>query len=190
MPILATGRSTSRISSGRPSGGFSLLELLVVLVIVGVFVGAAVLSLGVLGSDREAQQEMFRLRTLLELLREEAVMQNRDYGVLFTAAGYRFYIYDPAALIWFEPSDDRFLAERPLGALTLDLRLEDREITLDADFNEEMLEEPEPQVVLLASGEMTPFEAVIFRDFNSPRFLLTAELNGALEVSEIDANAF
>lgn len=174
----------------RLRGGFSLIELLVVLVIVGIFVGSAVLSLGIVGSDREAEREVFRLRTLMELLREEAIMQNRDYGVLFTAAGYRFYIYDPAALVWFEPVDDRFLAARALDGLSLDLRLEDRDITLHADFNDEMLQEPEPQVVMLASGEMTPFEAAFYRDFGSERHVLTAEFNGALEVSEVDANEF
>ena len=121
----------------------------------------------------------FACSTLLELLREEAVMQNRDYGILFAESGYRFYIYDQAALVWFEPTDDRFLAARELEGLTLDLSLEDRDIALSVDFDDEMLAEPEPQVVLLASGEMTPFEAAIFRDFGGAQYRLSAELNGA-----------
>lgn len=161
-----------------------------VLVIIGIFVGTAVLSIGAAGNDREAEREVLRLRTLLELLREEAVMQNRDYGILFAESGYRFYIYDQAALVWFEPTDDRFLAARELEGLSLDLRLEDRDITLSADFEEEMLEDPEPQVVLLASGEMTPFETAIFRGLDGGRYLLSAELNGALEVSTETANGF
>lgn len=161
-----------------------------VLVIIGIFVGTAVLSIGAAGSDREAEREVLRLSTLLELLREESVMQNRDYGILFAESGYRFYIYDQAALVWFEPTDDRFLAARELEGLMLDLRLEDRDIELNADFDDEMLAEPEPQVVLLASGEMTPFEAAIFRDFGGAQYRLTAELNGELQVSTETGNGF
>lgn len=190
MPISATGIWTKRSPLRRYRGGFSFIELLVVVVIIAVFAGATILSVGTLGSDREIDREVFRLRTLLELLREEAVMQNRSYGVLFSETGYRFYIYDPQRLLWFEPIDDRFLRERLLQEpLSLGLRLEDRDITLDREFDPEALEAPEPQVVLLASGEMTPFEAAFYRDLNGGRILLSAALNGTLEVSELGFDA-
>ena len=190
MPISATGIWTKRSPLRRYRGGFSFIELLVVVVIIGVFAGATILSVGTLGSDREIDREVFRLRTLLELLREEAVMQNRSYGVLFSETGYRFYIYDPQRLLWFEPIDDRFLRERLLQEpLSLGLRLEDRDITLDREFDPEALEAPEPQVVLLASGEVTPFEAAFYRDLNGGRILLSAALDGTLEVSELGFDA-
>lgn len=190
MPISATGIWTKRSPLRRYRGGFSFIELLVVVVIIAVFAGATILSVGTLGSDREIDREVFRLRTLLELLRDEAVMQNRSYGVLFSETGYRFYIYDPQRLLWFEPIDDRFLRERLLQEpLSLGLRLEDRDITLDREFDSEALEAPEPQVVLLASGEMTPFEAAFYRDLNDGRILLSAALDGTLEVSELGFDA-
>lgn len=190
MPISATGIWTKRSPLRRYRGGFSFIELLVVVVIIAVFAGATILSVGTLGSDREIDREVFRLRTLLELLRDEAVMQNRSYGVLFSETGYRFYIYDPQRLLWFEPIDDRFLRERLLQEpLSLGLRLEDRDITLDREFDSEALEAPEPQVVLLASGEMTPFEAAFYRDLNGGRILLSAALDGTLEVSELGFDA-
>ena len=190
MPISATGIWTKRSPLRRYRGGFSFIELLVVVVIIAVFAGATILSVGTLGSDREIDREVFRLRTLLELIREEAVMQNRSYGLLFSETGYRFYIYDPQRLLWFEPIDDRFLRERLLQEpLSLGLRLEDRDITLDREFDSEALEAPEPQVVLLASGEMTPFEAAFYRDLNGGRILLSAALDGTLEVSELGFDA-
>ena len=186
MPISETGTWTRRSSLRRYRGGFSLIELLVVVVIIGVFAGAAVLSIGVVGSDREIEREVFRLRTLLELLHEEAVMQNRDYGVLFSESGYRFYIYDNERLLWFEPVDDRFLAARELEQpVSLGLALEDRDVTLEIEFEPEALEEPAPQVTLLSSGEVTPFEVEFYRDLNGGRFVLSAELDGSLDVSEV-----
>ncbi len=113
-------------------------------------------------------------------------MQNRDYGVLFSETGYRFYIYDLERLLWFEPIDDRYLSARLLQEpLSLGLRLEGRDITLELEFEPEALEQPEPQVVLLASGEMTPFEIAFYRELNGGQILLSAELDGSLSVSEV-----
>jgi len=181
------------------SGGFSLLELLVVVMIIGLIAGAAVLSMGVVGTDREIEREVIRLRTLLDLLREEAIMQSRDFAVLFAEDGYRFYIYDYQQLQWVDPVGDELLAARQLGEpIRLDLRVEDRDLVLEpevaavmsgADEEEEEEEEeeddgPEPQIMILSSGEMTPFEASFYRDLADGRFILTAELDGSFEVSE------
>ena len=185
MPISATGIWTRRPPVRRIGAGFSLIELLVVVVIIGIFAGAAVLSLGIVGNDREIEREVFRLRTLLDLLSEEAVLQNRDYGVQFSETGYRFYIYDNETFLWFEPANDRFLSERALEyPINLGLTLEDREITLDITFEDDEVDEPEPQVIVLASGEMTPFDVSFYRELNGGQFHLSAEINGTLEVSQ------
>ena len=190
MRISGIGISTDRrlfsLLSSRPSRhGFSLIELLVVVTIIGIFAGAAVLSLGVLGSDRELEREAFRFRSLVDLLVEEAVMESRDYGVMFTERGYRFYIYDYQQLLWLDPIGDTFLAEYQLREpLSMALSLEDREVVLEQSFDAELLADPEPQVIILASGEVTPFEAEFYRELNGGRFVLTAELDGSLELSE------
>jgi len=185
MQTSATGIWTSPPIQRRRDEGFSLLELLVVVTIIGVFVGATVLSLGVLGSDRELEREVLRFRSLVDLLREEAVMEGRDYGILFSETGYRFYIYDYTRLIWLDPIGDNFLRAYQLREpLTLSLALEDRQLVLDREFGSEILEQPEPHVVILASGEMTPFSAAFFREINGGRFMLTGELDGSLEVSQ------
>ena len=49
------------------SPGFTLMELLVVLVIIGVVTGGALLSFGLLGQDRRLTEEADRLAALLEL---------------------------------------------------------------------------------------------------------------------------
>ena len=69
--------------------------------------------------------------------------------------------------------------------ITLELSLEDRVIPLDRRFNEAEIEEPQPQVVLLASGETTPFRVEFYREINGGRYLLYSGLDGATEVSEL-----
>ena len=164
--------------------GFSLIELLVVVVIIGLFAGTAVLSLNVVGDDRELERETFRLRSLLDTLMDEAVLETRDYGVLFTRSGYRFFVYDYQTLTWLDPMGDQLLREhRLVEPLALTLFLEDREVGLESEYEPEIGEQPQPQVLLLASGEITPFEAELFRDPTGGRLTLEGTLDGSLEVT-------
>jgi general secretion pathway protein H len=186
MPTLVIGTSTERgyLTQHRRSAGFSLLELLVVVAIIAIFVGAAVLSIGITGNDRESEQQISRLKSIIDLVREESLMQSRDYGVFFSESAYRFYTYDYQMQAWLAPADDNFLAEHAIGEpLDLDLVVEDREIVLEDAFDPDDDAEPKPQVLILSSGEMTPFEARISRGGVGGKYVLTAEVDGSMEVT-------
>ncbi|GIX22736.1 MAG: hypothetical protein KatS3mg121_1519 [Gammaproteobacteria bacterium] len=142
--------------SGRAARGFTLLELLVVVVIIAVIVAAAGLSLRDGGRDR-LREEARRLAVLLELAQEEAVLQSRQLGLGVWEDGYGFYVFsgmvdENGRPIW-TPLEDPQLRRRafPEG-LRVELYLEGRPVVLDA------LPVERPQIMLLSSGESTPFE--------------------------------
>jgi general secretion pathway protein H len=184
MPTSGTGIYRSR-AARRADAGFSLLELLVVVAIIGLLVQAVTLSIGALGNDRQLEEESKRLRSVIDLLHEESLMQSRDYGVMFTATGYRFYVYDYQQLEWVVPQADRLLTEHALyPQLSMALVLDGRDVPLDPSFEAQDVDNPEPQVMVLASGEMTPFTLEMARDGMDGRFELRAELNGELTLAE------
>ena len=187
MPISVTGNSTSgtRTPPRRfAARGFTLLELLVVVTIIGIFVGVAVLSIDIAGDDRQSEQEVSRLKSLLDLVREEALLQSRDVGVLFTTSAYRFYYYDYTQLTWLPPADDRLLSEHELASpLELELTVEDRPVVLEDGSDPDLFEKPSPQVMILSTGEITPFQAAVFRDLNGGRITLTADIDGSMEIA-------
>jgi general secretion pathway protein H len=166
--------------------GFSLLELLVVIAIIAIFVGAVVLQVGIAsGPDHETEREVARLKNVVDLAREEALLQTRDFGVFFTRSAYRFYVYDHSLQSWTLPLDDRLLTERMINQrLHLELVVEDRELVLPETFATEDDEEPEPQILVLSSGEITPFEARLSVDPTVGEHVLTAEITGATEISK------
>jgi general secretion pathway protein H len=182
MPTSGIGIYRSR-AARVASAGFSLLELLVVVAIIGLLAQAVALSWRALGNDQEIEQETTRLRGVIDLLHEEALMQSRDYGLMFTQTGYRFYVFDYQRLEWAEPLDDRLLephALRPLLSMTL--ALDGREVPLIPDFEAQDVENPEPQVMLLSSGEVTPFTIEMTRDRVEGRFELSVALDGKIDV--------
>jgi len=180
-----TGISTS--AAGSRCAGFSLLELMVVVAIIGVMAGALVLSIGIGNEERLQEQEADRLSGLIRLLREEALMQNRDFGLEITSTGYRFLQYDYVQLRWLPPLNERLFLDYTLPDedLTLELALEGRYISLDSDFEEapEDDPDPEPHLLVLASGELTPFEVEVRYLQNRGTYRLSAEIDGSLEVT-------
>jgi general secretion pathway protein H len=179
MPTSGIGIFRTRASSA----GFTLLELLVVVAIIGLLSAAVALSWRAVGNDQEMEQETGRLRSMIDLLREEALMQSRDYGLMFTQTGYRFYVFDYRQLEWVEAQRDRLLqphALRPLLSMTL--FLEGRDVPLVPDFESQDIENPEPQVMLLSSGEVTPFEVEMSREGIEGRFELNVALDGKVDV--------
>jgi general secretion pathway protein H len=156
-----------------------------VVAIIGLLVQAVALSWRSIGSDQELEQETGRLRGVVDLLNEEALMQGRDYGIMFTQTGYRFYVFDYQQLEWVVPQADRLLethALRPL--LSMSLVLDGREVALLPDFESQDVEDPAPQVMLLSSGEVTPFTVEMRRDGIEGRYELTAALNGEIQVAQ------
>jgi general secretion pathway protein H len=182
MPTSGTGSCSSRAARVE-SAGFSLLELLVVVAIIGLLAQAVALSWRALGNDQEIEQETGRLRGVIDLLHEEALMQSRDYGLMFTETGYRFYVFDYQLLEWAEPQADRLLEPHALRSrLSMTLELDGREVPLVPDFESQDLENPEPQVMLLSSGEVTPFTIEMTRADIQGRFELTVALDGKVNV--------
>jgi general secretion pathway protein H len=103
------GRACPRAQCRRLTKGFTLLELLVVMVIVGITLG--VVSFNAMPSERQVlQNDAQRIALLLQLARDEAIVRNRPIAFEAEADRYRFLLFEENN--WQALKQDDLLRER------------------------------------------------------------------------------
>jgi general secretion pathway protein H len=150
---MRSARTLQRTCRAARNRGISLLELLVAIAILAVVTTGAALAIANAGTERRLEREGRRMAALVELACERAQITGREHGVHFSRAGYAFGFATPAG--W------RVLHEGELRPRLLDsgmvLAASRDDLPLELDAGTPL----EPQVVCLASGELTPFEATL-----------------------------
>lgn len=206
-PTSATGRSSNQ--------GFSLLEVLVVVFIVGVLATMFTLSIGVTGGDRQLDTEVDRLIAVVDLAREEAVVQGRELGLHFYTNSYEFAAYfedfidyhdeeNPDLSEWALLDKATLLGPRELPeGLLFELRIDGREVVLknageddtalsvQSEESEESEESApvkryEPQVMIYSSGDMNPFTIELRRAFANTGTIIEFDIDGSVEIEAED----
>ena len=141
MRALPTQAVRGRAS--KPMSGFTLIEIMVVLLIVAITIGMVGVNLQ-RGDNNRAQDEANRIVILLQAAREEAILQGQVFAVQFTKDGYRFLRFNKGKLELIEKDDvfsPRTLEEGVMLTFTIDGAAADTEAGL----------------VLDPSGSFTPF---------------------------------
>ena len=138
------------------SRGFTLLEVLVVVIIIGVVISFAVLSIN--SDDNTLDEEARRLQALINLTGQEAVLQSKELALQFNEDGYEFLAFDGEK--WQPIADDEILRPRVLpDYVAVGYEPEGQKLTLgDKDD-----EDTPPRIFFLSSGEMTPFRLTLRR---------------------------
>jgi len=170
----------------RACHGFTLLELMVVLVIIGIIITFAVLSIGDGGRQDRLEQEARRLQALFSLSSEEAVLRSRELGVVLQPQGYDFVEYDGEA--WQAISGDSLFRKHALpDSMELKLFLDGLPVDLHEQPKKEEAEGPTPQLLFFSSGERQPFELLVaYRDDPPLAYRLDAPLLGPLKRSRVE----
>ena len=173
------------------SRGFSLIEILVVIVIIGIVMSIAILSITLAGGDSQLRDEAQRIVSLVEVARDESLLQGREFGLEFMQDGYRFVEFDPLVRQWTEIIGDDTLRLREVPEeLELELYIEDRRVILKDDparmssENEDRpgIERYAPHVLIYSSGDLSPFELHFVRRADDSVLAVRGDFTGALEI--------
>ena len=163
-------RSPSRFNQ---ASGFTLVEILVVLIIVSVMSGIVVTSLPSSFQNSDFDEESLRLKTVIELIREESLTRASEYGLNTDKDNYSFFVYNEIEQNWTQLNTKPY-AEHKLGyGILLKTSIEDNELILTDEEDEESSVPNAPRILLLSSGEMTPFEITIALGRDKTRTLVS-----------------
>ena len=141
----------SGVYSGAKAGtnqGFTLIEMMVVVVIAAIMMGAVTLSFPSNQADKLLEKEGNRLVALINFAQDEATLQSREFALAFDATGYAFFLNDQGS--WIE-ADGAFSRNNFPDVIRPTLYLEGQAIGLSKKKN------PKPQILILSTGEVTPF---------------------------------
>lgn len=161
--------------------GFTLLEILVVMVVIGVLATLVSLSVSGRAVDDRMQAESRRLEHLLRLASDEAQAKGVELGFRQTVEGFEFLTPDTSSGRWTVLQDGLFRPRQVEEPFYLELRVDGRVVkpapvfkppteaqreqatesdaadAADAASRRKDENELEPQVLILSSGEITAF---------------------------------
>ncbi len=161
--------------------GFTLIEILVVVVIMAIVISLAVLSINVTGRDRQLDEESQRLEGLLSMLHERALIEGRDFGLRLEPNGYEFDAYETRRGLWRPLDQEKEFRRRRLPpGLSLQLELDSRQVVInpvDPNLTTDVPPSP-PQIAIAASGENTPFRLTLVRDDTRARTVVRGDAFG------------
>ncbi len=155
--------------------GFSLIEILIAMAIMALMVGMAIPYLGG-DTNKYAKQEINRLLAAVEMVRDKAVIENKEYGLNIDEKGYQFLVLND----WTENRPPKWEAVAELPALAEyefpetiefnmaidgenvfkkqqeDVEIFEEDVDIFEDGEEEEKVDP-PQIYFLSTGEQNQF---------------------------------
>lgn len=150
--------------------GFTILEILVVVAVISIITSTILLNTNLNRPEEALKQHTSRVTKTLKLLMQEAILNDNNYAISLFPGGYVVLVFDGEE---WQPSDDKFL----LSLKSLH-RFSD-ELIIDSQIIQvEKKEKPDPHILILSSGEMTPFEWHISDTENEINTVIQANLLG------------
>lgn len=126
------------------TNGFTLLEVMIVVFIIGIITSLAVYSMSPIGPARETKSEAQSLMATLDYAQQQAIISHQPYGLVVHDSGYQFFVYQGQ---WLPAPGKAFSKKR----LRSRLQLLQPKVNLDGT----------PSIVLMPSKEPSVYDLLL-----------------------------
>ena len=165
----------SRNYDGR---GFSLIEILVVMVIIAVLAAVVSLTIANASGERVLAREAERAQAVITYVCERAELSGRDIGLSFARSGYRFSHMEEN--VWLPYRDEELRPRHWPENLSATLSRDSVHVDLANEFPDK------PQLLCYASGELTPFRIELALPDLKKTYRLDAQGNGEIPLATVE----
>jgi len=159
--------------------GFSLIEILVVVVILAVVAGAVSIAVAGAGGERALTREAERAQALIEFACERAQLSGRDVGISLSQSGYRFSRFEQN--VWLPYREETLRARSWPPNFAVVLARDDLGVSLGTEFPER------PQLLCYSSGELTAFRLELALPDIARRYRIDGHGDGQVLLTAVDA---
>ena len=169
--------------------GFTLVEILVVVVIMAIVISIAILSVHTAGRDTQLDEESRRIEGLMGLLHERALLEGRDFGMRIEPAAYEFVVYVARRDLWMTLDQESEYRRRNLPkGVSFQLELDSQVVVIKPIDRNPASDSPAPgpQLAIAASGEGTPFRLTLLRDGSTAKASVKGDALGKLSRTSSD----
>ncbi len=150
---ISTTRTISSVKN--VPGGFTLIEILVVIAMIGILTSAVVINFSPGDATYRLRADLDRFTSVVEMARHRAMMRNRDWGIHINQEDYHFTEYNPEINEWVERIDRTFKRTPWPNSATIQLEVE---INSNSYFMEI---DDLPDILIFSSKEMVPFRLIL-----------------------------
>lgn len=128
--------------------GFTLIEILVVLLIVGITIGFAMLAFGDFGAQRRAMFAIEQFVNDIKLVQHQAAIEISTYGVYVNQNDYQVFRFDPSGQ-WLKMTTNHIFRQHSFPT------------DVSVRFQPKIASHGAPQIVVNESGDMTSFHLMV-----------------------------
>lgn len=163
------------VTGMRNNRGFTLIEIMIVIVIIGITVGFALIAFGDFGESKRILFSAEQLTSTLRLAQQQAILETSTLGLRIDNTSYQILQLQDNAQ--WQPISNK-------GIFKMTYFPKNTFITLNTDSHPKT---GTPSIIINASGDLTPFTLSFGSNKENKLAVLVGSRNGNLQFKVIDA---